>query len=168
MSANPPLSGHPNGYAVDVEGSGVSLQRGSPMFMIEYRSISWWYWLVAVGFLTAGVLGWPTGFPFAIGFTVFQLIHFTIRERSVTAFPVQVRLGYLLLLLVALPESLQLIYWIPTIGTWAQVLFGYCAMARTVSLLPWNRQEAFSRGFLKRTFLSAPVRGNILQGLPPA
>ena len=138
------------------------------MFMIEYRSISWWYWLVAVGFLTAGVFGWPTGFLLAIGFIVFQLIHFTIRERSVTAFPVQVRLGYLLLLLVALPESLRLIYWIPTIGTWAQVLFGYCAMARTVSLLPWNRQEAFSRGFLKRTFLSAPVRGNILQGLPPA
>jgi hypothetical protein len=40
-------------------------------------------------------------------------------------------------------------------------------MARVVSLLPWNRNEAFSFGLLKRTFLSAPVRGNILQGLPP-
>jgi hypothetical protein len=73
----------------------------------------------------------------------------------------------LLLLLIALPENLQLIYWIPTIGTWAQVLFGYCTMARMVSLLPWNRKEAFSFTLLKRTFLSAPVRGNILQGLPP-
>ena len=74
--------------------------------MIEYRSIGWWYWLVTVGFLTAGMSGWQTGFLLAIGLTVFQLIHFTIRERSITAFPVQVRLGYLLLLLVALPESL--------------------------------------------------------------
>ena len=138
------------------------------MFMLEYRSISWWYWLVTVGFLTVGVSGWPMGFLLAIGLTVFQLIHFTVRERSFTSFPIQVRLGYLLLLLIALPENLQLIYWIPMIGTWAQVLFGYCTMARTVSLLPWNRKEAFSFALLKRTFLSAPVRGNILQGLPPA
>lgn len=137
------------------------------MLMIEYRAVSWWYWLVTVGVLTAGVSGWSTGFVLAIGLTVFQLVHFTIREHSITAFPIQVRLGYLLLLLIALPENLRLIYWIPTIGTWAQVLFGYCMMARMVSLLPWNREEAFSAGLLKRTFLSAPVRGNILQGMPP-
>lgn len=138
------------------------------MFMLEYRSISWWYWLVTVGLLTAGVSGWPAGFLLAIGLTVLQSIHFIIRERSISTFPVQVRFAYLLLLLIALPENLQLIYWIPMIGTWAQVLFGYCTMARTVSLLPWNRKEAFSFALLKRTFLSAPVRGNILQGLPPA
>jgi len=136
------------------------------MFMIEYRDSSWWYWLVTVGLLTAGVSGWATGFHLAIGLTAIQLVHFTLRERSLTAFPIQVRAGYLLLLLVALPQPLQLIYWIPTIGTWAQVLFGYCTMARIVSLLPWNRDEAFSLDLLKRTFLSAPVRGNILQGLP--
>lgn len=137
------------------------------MFMIEYRTISWWYWLATVGFLTAGVSGWPTGFILAIAITVFQLMHFTIREHSITAFPIQVRLGYLLLLLIALPESLRMIYWIPTIGTWASVLFGYCTMARTVSLLPWNRVEPFSTDLLKRTFLSAPVLGNIMQGFPP-
>lgn len=138
------------------------------MFMIEYRSLSWWYWLVTVGLLTAGLAGWQTGFILAIGLTLFQLVHFGLREQSVTAFPVQVRFGYLLLLLIALPENLQWIYWIPTIGTWAQVLFGYCTMARTVSLLPWNRTEAFSVDLVKRTFFSRPVRGNILQGLPPA
>lgn len=137
------------------------------MFMIEHRAISWWYWLITVGLLTAGVLGWSMGFLFAIGLTVFQLFHFTLRERSIAAFPVQVRLGYLSLLLIALPETLQLLYWLQVIGTWIQVLFGYCMMARVVSLLPWNRNEAFSFGLLKRTFLSAPVRGNILQGLPP-
>ncbi len=136
------------------------------MFMIEYRFISWWYWLVTVGFLSAGIFGWQKGFLFAIGLTVLQLVHFAIRERSVTAFPVQVRIGYLLLLLIALPEPLHLIYWIPTIGTGAQVVFGYCAMARTVSLLLWNRTEPFSFDLLRRTFFSAPVRGNIMQGLP--
>lgn len=137
------------------------------MFMIEYRSVSWWYWLATVLLLSAGVLGWSEGFVFAIGLTLIQLAHFIVRERSVRVFPVQVRIGYLLLLLIALPEPMHWLYWVPTVGTWAQVLFGYCAMARMVSLLPWNRQEGLSFGLVGRTFLSAPVRGNILQGLPP-
>ena len=138
------------------------------MFMIDYNRLSWWYWLVTACLLTAGVAGYPSGFTLAIGVTAFQLIHFTIREHDVTAFPVQVRLWYLMLLLVAFPEPLRIIYWVPTIGTWAQLIFGYCAMARCVSLLPWNRHESFSADLLARTFLSRPVRGNIMQGLPPA
>lgn len=138
------------------------------MLMVDYREVSWWYWLVTAVFLTVGVAGNPVGFHLAIGLTVVQLIHFSLRERHLSAFPIQVRFWYLLLLLVALPEPLHVIYWIPTIGTWAQVLFGYCAMARCVSLLPWNRNESFSGALVLRTFLSRPVRGNILQGLPAA
>lgn len=80
------------------------------MFMIEYRASSWLYWLLTVGLLTTGVSGWTAGFLLTIGLTVVQLAHFIIRERSLTAFPIQVRWGYLLLLLVALPEPLQSIY----------------------------------------------------------
>jgi len=138
------------------------------MFMIDYREPSWWYWLVTACLLTAGVAGHGGAFLLAIALTVFQLIHFTIRARSITAFPVQVRFWYLILLLVALPGPLQMIYWVPTIGTWAQLIFGYCAMARCVSLFPWNRNESFSADLLFRTFVSRPVRGNVLQGLPPA
>lgn len=136
--------------------------------MIDYKELSWWYWLVTACLLTAGVTGHPIGFILAIGLTVFQLIHFTMREHSITAFPVQVRFFYLVLLLVALPEPLQIIYWVPTIGTWAQLIFGYCTMARCVSLLPWNRSEPISSNLLLSTFFSRPVHGNIMQGLPPA
>jgi len=138
------------------------------MFMIEYKSIGWWYWLVTAGLLTYGVTENPIGFMLAIGLTVFQLIHFVIREHGITAFPVQVRFWYLMLLIVALPEPLHLIYWIPTIGTWAQIIFGYCTMARLVSLLPSNRSEPFSYALLKKTFFSRPVRGNIKQGFAAA
>jgi hypothetical protein len=137
------------------------------MLMLDYRSIAWWYWLITVGLLMAGIAGWTVGFTLAIGLTVVQMIHFALRNRSLRSFPVQVRFGYLLLLLLALPHHLQWIYWIPMIGTWAQVLFGYCAMARMVSLLPWNRTGKFSFSLLKQTFLSVPVRGNILQGFSP-
>ena len=138
------------------------------MLMIEYKDISWWYWVVTAGLLTAGVTGNEIGFMLAMGLTLFQLAHFLLCERSIMAFPIQVRFWYLMLLIVAFPEPLRLIYWIPTIGTWAQVIFGYCTMARCVSLFPWNRSERFSLNLLKRTFFSAPVRGNVLQGLPPA
>jgi hypothetical protein len=138
------------------------------MFMIDYKELSWWYWLVTACLLTAGVAGYQIGFILAIGLTVFQLLHFMVREHSITAFPVQVRFWYLVLLLVALPGPLQIIYWVPTVGTWAQLIFGYCTMARCVSLLPWNRNQPLSVDLLSRTFFSRPVRGNIMQGLPPA
>jgi hypothetical protein len=105
-----------------------------------------------------------SGLFMAIGLTVIQLMHYVYRERSVKSFPVQVRFWYLLLLIVALPESLRWIFWIPTIGTWAQVIFGYCAMARCVSLWPWNRNEPFTIALINKTFFSMPVRGSVQQG----
>lgn len=137
------------------------------MFMFEPRDIGWWYWLVTVCLLSAGLAGWPQGFWLAILLTLIQLLHYVAREKGIGAFPVQVRMGYLLLLLLAWPQPLQWIFWIPVIGTWAQVIFGYCTMARLVSLLPWNRQQAFSWSLVRRTFFSPPVRGNVLQGHAP-
>ena len=134
------------------------------MFMIEYKDIGWWYWLVTVILLTIGVLGNELGFTLAIGLTIFQLIHYIIREKSITAFPVQVRFWYLLLLVVSLPGMMQWLYWVPCIGTWAQIIFGYCAMARLVSLWPWNRDENLSLKYLFKTFLSRPVKGSVQQG----
>lgn len=134
------------------------------MFMIEYKDVGWWYWLVTAGLLTYGIAGNPAGFMYAAGVTIFQIIRFVIRENSITRFPVQVRFWYLILLVIALPEPLQWLFWIPFIGTWAQIIFGYCAMARFVSLLPWNRNEPFTRSLLSKTFFSRPVRGNIQQG----
>jgi hypothetical protein len=134
------------------------------MFMIEYKDIGWWYWLVTAILLTVGVAGNELGFILAIGLTIFQLIHFIIREAGITSFPVQVRFWYLVLLLVAWVDPLQWLYWVPTIGTWAQIIFGYCTMARLVSLFPWNRQESFTIRLLNQTFFSRPVKGSVKQG----
>lgn len=138
------------------------------MFMIEYKDIGWWYWLLTAALLTIGVAGNSLGFILAIGLTVFQLIHFVIREGDITSFPVQVRFWYLMLLLLAWIEPMQWLYWIPTIGTWAQIVFGYCTMARLVSLFPWNRSEPFSFALVKKTFLSRPVIGSVKQGFAAA
>ena len=137
--------------------------RKSDIWMVEFQSISWWYWLTSAGLLTASVSGWPMGFLLVIGLTAFQIIHVAIRARSVRSFPVQVRLGYLLLLIMAAPEETRWLCWVPMIGTWVQVLFGYCPMARAVSLAPWNRDQPLSIALAKQTFFSLPVRGSFMQ-----
>jgi hypothetical protein len=34
-----------------------------------------------------------------------------------------------------------------------------------MSLMPWNKTEDYSIALIKRTFFSAPVKGNVMQGL---
>ena len=136
------------------------------MFMIDYREIGWWYWLITGCLLTAGLAGATQFFLWAIILTAIQIIHYYFREGSVSAFPVQLRIAVLLLLLVSYPEPMRLLYWVPFTGAWARVIFGYCPMARFVSLLPWNRIESFSTRLIRKTFLTPPTRGNILHGLP--
>ena len=133
------------------------------MFMIELNDTGWRYWLITATLLSYGVVADPIGFALATGLTIVHLFHFVISKRSISAFPIQVRFWYLSLLLLAQIEGLSWVYWIPAIGTWAQVLFGYCGMARLVSLLPWNSNERFSIALISRTLLARPVKGSIKQ-----
>ena len=116
--------------------------------------------------LIAGVDGIETGFYMATGLTAVQVVHYFSREKSISAFPVQVRIGYLLLLVTAQLPYMLWIYWIQIAGTTAMVLFGYCPLARILSLMPWNRTQSFTFDLVKRTVFAPPVEGNILQGLP--
>ena len=99
-------------------------------------------------------------------FERWQIIHFRWREGRFSAFSVQVRIAYTAMLLLALWEPMRWLFWVPAIGTPAQVLFGYCTLARCLSLLPWNRTEPLTWKLVRRTFFSPPVKGSILQGLP--
>jgi len=134
--------------------------------MKRMQSISWRYWAVTDVLLIAAVLGWKQGFAAVIGLNIVQLAHFLAREKSLSAFPVQVRSAYLGLLLAGQWDPLYFIYFIQIAGTTAMVLADYCPLARFLSLMPWNRREPFTLELLKRTVFSPPVRGNILQGLP--
>ena len=134
--------------------------------MIFYKELSWWYWAVTAVLLICGLAGRFEAFYFAAALSGVQVVHFRLRERHFMAFPVQVRIAYTALLLLALWEPMNWLFWVPAIGTPAQVLFGYCTLARCLSLLPWNRREPLSRRLVWRTFISPPIKGNILQGLP--
>lgn len=121
----------------------------------------WWYWAITDVFLIAGVLGIPYGIEAAIIFNVVQVVHFYIRTPAINAFPVQVRLAYLGLLLVALYPPLYFLYFLIILGTSAMVLFDYCFLARFMSLMPWNHSQPFSWQLIRHTFFSKPVDGSV-------
>ena len=129
--------------------------------MFEFNKISWSLWLVTVVFLSAGLYGIVEGFYAAITLTVLHAGLSLNRERKLTAFPVQVRVAYLGLLLLGLVPYMGLIYWIPAVGTWAMLLTGYCPMARIMSLMPWNRNSWPSLADIHTTVFSAPIKGSV-------
>ena len=126
------------------------------IFFFLLRDWTWWLWLVTAILLALGLAGFPIGYISAIVLTAIQVVIFLIREQDVLAFSVQLRLAYLALLLLCLPPAMNWLYWLPTIGTFALNIFGYCLMARFLSLLPWNQKESLSLNLIFRTFFSRP------------
>jgi len=131
-----------------------------------YNNLVWRYWAATTILLIGVVSGSALSLQAVIVLNAIQVLHFVYREKSITAFPVQVRLTYFGMLFLAQAPYMVWIFWWQLIGTSAMVLFEYCFLARLLSLLPWNKQEDYSFEMIKRTFLTAPVKGNILQGLP--
>ena len=133
------------------------------MLMPDYRDICWWYWVASTVCLWMAVTVSPVAFDWALLIGVVQLVHFMIAERSVTSFPIQIRVGYLCVLLLSTSEGMQWILWLPAIGTLIRVTTGYCIMARNLMLMPFNRDEKLTLQFIRKAYLTPPVRGNILK-----
>jgi hypothetical protein len=130
------------------------------------KDVAWWYWAATAVLLAGALAGCPMGFDPVEAVAAAHALHYLLREQSVSAFPVQVRLVYLALLFLGQVEPLGFIGWIQLVGTTAMVVFDYCVFARLLSLLPFNRQEPISARLLQRTFLSPPVKGGVLRPRP--
>jgi hypothetical protein len=122
---------------------------------------TWWAWTITTALLIAGLSGYPLAFIAAMAVTAGQGLILLVRDRSVAAFSVQLRVAYLILLLISYPPSMRWLYWLPAVGTFALIVFGYCLLARVLSLLPWNSNESHSMDRLRRTFFSAPDIGRV-------
>jgi hypothetical protein len=121
----------------------------------------------AVGLLGAGLLGWPVGLYLAMALCSVQIGHVIWLTRGLTAFPVQVRTAYLALLALGFWEPFHWIHWMQLAGTMARVLIGYCFLARTLSLAPWNRSQRLSFDLIRRAYGSfqtaAPPCGEVFR-----
>ena len=121
---------------------------------------SWRVWAATGVCLAVGLAGYLAAFWVAITLSAVQTVIYDFKEPASLTFPVQIRFAYTSLLVLCQLPWLQWLYWLPTIGTFALVLFGYCLMARLLSLLPGNRAEPLSLELIRRTFFTPPVLGN--------
>jgi len=127
-----------------------------------WKEMDWWYWLVTDGLLIGSLAGWPWDIYPAIALTSIQTVHYLVRERRIAAFPVQVRLSYLLLLVLGMYPPLGFIHWIQLAGTTAVVMVGYCPLARIMVLMSWNRRRQFAAELIWNTIISPPVAGSVM------
>ena len=126
--------------------------------------IGWRYWAVSDLLLLGTVFGCAWSTAALAGLTLLHCIHFLLRERSPGAFALQVRLAWALLLAIGMWEPLAFIHWIQLAGTTAVVLAGYCPLARTLALMPWNRRRPLDRHLVLRTLLGPPTANAIIDG----
>jgi hypothetical protein len=129
--------------------------KSRPLFYIRPTDWTWWAWTITTALLIVGLSGYGVAFIVAMAVTAGQALVLLVRDGPV-AFSVQLRAAYLVLLIFCYPPPMRWLYWLPTVGTFALIVFGYCLLARILSLLPWNSREPYTVARLRRTFFSVP------------
>ncbi|MCL4560793.1 MAG: hypothetical protein M1281_09290 [Chloroflexi bacterium] len=100
----------------------------------------WWLWASTLAFIVAAVLGWTPGYYLVILISALQVILFLMRERSVIAFPTQIRIVYFTWTLTGLWVAVRLpFYLLLLLGTLMVVFFGRCSISLLLKVMPWNR-----------------------------
>jgi len=130
----------------------------------DLSDIGWWYWAASWFLIVAGMREWPPAFDILVLLAGWQVLHYAVWEKSLTSFPVQVRLAFLIFVMIAL--QVKTLFWIPVIGLIARTTVNYCFLARCVSLFPWNRKEPFTWSLVRRTIFTPPVGGSIVENRP--
>jgi len=121
------------------------------------KQLAWWGWLFTVALLAVGLAGIPAGLIAATALLLAKTIFYWWKLRSPSAIAVQIRLGFTLVLGLCFIPQLHWFAWLAAAGALALLVFGYCFMGRSLSLLPWNRTEPLTFDLFRRTFFSAPA-----------
>jgi hypothetical protein len=107
---------------------------------INPRDIRWWFWLVTLIFIILALFGWQPAYYTVIAISALQVIFFLVQEKSISAYPVQIRIVYLVMALFGLwPGVGFFIYLILLIGTIMVTFFGRCVIALVLKYMPWNK-----------------------------
>jgi len=110
---------------------------------IEPTDAFWWFWAITLAFIVAAIAGWTPGYYAAILVSAIQVLVFLVRERSVLAFPTQIRIVYFAVALTGLWAAVRLPFYILLLlGTIMVVFLGRCSIAMLLKHMPWNRDRA--------------------------
>jgi hypothetical protein len=122
-------------HGVDRHGSG-----GTMSLKINPADVRWWFWTVTLLFIVAALAGWAPGYAFVMAVSAAQVLFFLVQEKSLDAFPVQIRIVYFAFTLFGLwPEVRWAIYLLLLLGTVMVTFFGRCAIALVLKRMPWNQ-----------------------------
>lgn len=108
---------------------------------IRYQSLDWWIWLLIWIGIGVGLAGIPEGYFAAVALSAVNLVYAIAKDKSLVSFPVQVREVWLVLIAAALWPPLWWLFIALFIGDFIYVLFDRCGIARTLILMPWNKNE---------------------------
>jgi len=107
---------------------------------INTTDIRWWFWAATLAFNVAAVASWTPGYYAVMGISAVQVLFFLVQEKSLTAFPTQIRVAYFAFTLFGLwPEVRLVMYIILLLGTVMVTFFGRCSIALVLKYMPWNR-----------------------------
>ena len=127
-----------------------------------FRDLSWWHWLATIPLLAAHLSEFAGALYIAILICAAVGGYFWYRLREIHPYPVQVRLGYLSLLLMGLLPGMQWVHWIQLMGTTAMVTVGYCPLLRMLRLAPFNRVDPLTPAMVWRVFFRDPCVGGLI------
>jgi len=133
---------------------------------MKFGSLAWWIWAILAGLMLLGLAGQMLARDAAMALAILQAIGYLAIYRSPRLFPTQLRIAYALWMAVSLVPPLFVMYWILAAGTTARVMTGYCAMARLLLLLPWNRSVPLTWARITTIAFHPPIQGSVVSGLP--
>ena len=129
-------------------------------------SVLKWNWAVLAGLMVWSLAGPALALDLALSLAILQALGWLLVYRSIRHFPTQLRIAYALWMAAGLVPHLFVLYLILTVGTAARALTGYCAMARLLLLLPWNRSVPLTWRRMRIIAFHPPIRGSVTNGLP--
>ncbi|QOV88791.1 hypothetical protein [Humisphaera borealis] len=125
---------------------------------------NWWQWAVTwVLVLTAvaGVCRYALAAAAVICLASIAILR--SRDGSLGGYPAQIRIGFLVLLLLG---SLPYGGWLHLLqlgGTLSMCAIGYCPMHRVLLLMPWNRTRRLDWTLIRHSLFSPPGAGGLVQ-----
>jgi len=109
---------------------------------IELANIFWWFWASTMVFIVSALAGWVPGYYVVIAISAIQVVLFLDREKDLLAFPVQIRIVYLIWTLTGLWSAIRFhLYILLLLGTIMVVFFDRCSITMLLKNMPWNRNR---------------------------
>lgn len=129
-----------------------------------FGDIAWWSWLIITSLLAVRLAtGSLTAIIAAIALcSSLGTLDLILRHGNVRAISFQIRVSYVLLLLIGLLPGMAWLHVVQLIGTAARVVTGYCLLGRELGLLPWNRTGPMTLSQMWRALTARPGRGGCL------